>query len=982
MRADATRVRSAMSDTPVSLPLRYRLPNPPPLFVGRAEETERLRALIDRAPVSVVRGLGGLGKTALVLHTLHQAFPREAPRTMFIGLRPTEPPGVVQIEIMRAVAAASGLDRVDWSGLLDDPDALLATLLDRTEARADWVILDDLHHAEARSTRDVLAALARYARHTRWIVTTHADPQVPELVDQTLVLGGMTPADLHQLATRCALEHTPLELRQAADAAGGSPWRLRQILAGGDPRRGADDILHAAPPDAVPLLEALAVLDLPLAPHALGAVVPLPPPEVLEALERRGIIERSSGGLRLHDAARPLFHDRAALRTRKNHAASALAEVDDPLAALESLRLLLGLGRRDEAVALLEARCEIVLAAGLAPRLSRLLEPLEGPHFARFRLRCAVELGDPVALDAAIQPDAPTLDDRFLWALSRFVRGNIAETAPIAAEVRRAASSIPAAASLAFAAGVLEASCLGEQGRVDEALAVVESLAPKTPDAAALREVHRARWLMHVGRIGDTVDSLDRLLVLQLAPDAPTAREVRDELVVTFCFIGSIRRLEQALATLSLAAPTGPAALFGSRRGLLTEAMLAIHAGRLPDARGILDAVLPLTGQTSYLRSFVHALDVECRLVAGELSGLEALVQTVHTEALRTGHVLNQCFAVVTAYRLAVLRGNTRPTLEALAPNMTPFWAAVHAVFARQHAVLQGLPRAPVPRLAEQILAGRLVSALCLSAEGAIAGDFEAARAHAVAAHAAAREHGYIPGELDALRALCDALLLAGDDDALARTAEQLRERASATGSRRFSIEVDWFVATLHRALHPAAFEPFCALSDVAPVAARRSRALRGEPTDLDLVDRAVLEVLRRRLSSQAIRCVADRAPEATDVAGWGLDTGTRKVWLPRGRTVDLATRPMLYRILLAIAERGGHATKEEIILFVWSQRDYHPIRDDKRLHVAVRKLRLLVEDDPSRARRLVTTAEGYAFSESEPFRLLGSGEADRVTPG
>ena len=113
-------------DTPVSIPLRYRLPNPPPLFVGRAEESERLRALIARAPVSVVRGLGGLGKTALVLHALHHGFPHEAPRALFIGLRPAEPPGDVQIEIMRALAAASGLDRVDWSGLLDEPEALLS----------------------------------------------------------------------------------------------------------------------------------------------------------------------------------------------------------------------------------------------------------------------------------------------------------------------------------------------------------------------------------------------------------------------------------------------------------------------------------------------------------------------------------------------------------------------------------------------------------------------------------------------------------------------------------------------------------------------------------------------------------------------------------------------------------------------------------------------------------------------------------------
>ncbi|MRG93744.1 hypothetical protein [Polyangium spumosum] len=963
---------SAADGSPVSLPLRYRLPNPPPLFVGRAEEAERLRAMILRAPVSVVWGLGGLGKTALVLHTLHHAFPEQASRTLFIGLRPAEPPGVVQVEIMRAIAAASGLARVDWSGLLDDPDALLATLLDRTEARADWVVLDDLHHADARGSRDVLAALTRYARKTRWIVTSRVDPTLPELADQTLFLGGMSHADLYQLAARCAQEHAPVELRQATDAAAGSPWRLRQLLAGGAPRSAEGDLLHAAPPEAVPLLEALAVLDLPLSPTSLGAIVPLPPPDVLDALERRGIVERSSGGMRLHDVARPLFQDREGLRLRKSHAASALAHVDDPLATLEALRLLLGLGRYDEAVALLEARCELVLAAGLAPRLSRLIEPLEGPRFARFRLRCAVELGDPAALDAATLPDPPTLKDRFLWALSRFVRGHIAETAPVAAEVRRAAADGPAAASLAFAAGILEAGCLGEQGRADEALAVIESLAPDTPHAAALREVHRARWRMHVGAIVEAMDVLERLLALHLDPDTATAREVRDELVVTFCFIGRIRRLTQALAALSLAAPTGHAALFGSRRGLLTEAMLAVHEGRLGDARALVDAVVPLTGQTSYLRSFVHALDVECRLMVGELDGLEALLHAVHAEAARAGHALNQCFALVTAYRLAILRGRASTSLAAGPPIVTPFWASLHALIARYHAVLHGLPPPAPPPLADPSIFGRVVAALFRSAEATLAGDLVAARVHALAALSAAREHGHVPGELDALRALADVLLLA-DDDGLASTAVQLRERAEAAGSRRFSAEAEWFLATLGPALHPAALEPFCALVDVAPVAARRARALLGEPAELDLVDGAVVDALRRRLSSPAIVRVAERAPESIGGAGWGLDLGARKAWLPRGRVVDLSTRPMLCRLLLAIAERGGRATKEEIVLFVWSSRDYHPMRDDKRLHVAVRKVRLLVEDDPSHPRRLVTTEDGYAFGEAEPFRLLAA---------
>jgi hypothetical protein len=949
-----------------AVPLRYRLPNAPPLFVGRAGETAQLAAMLRRAPVSVVRGLGGIGKTSLVLHTLHRAFPAEAQQALFIGLRPADPKVDTMVEIMRAVAAAGGLTRVEWAGLLDDPDALLQTLIDHTEARGAWVVLDDLHHADTARARAALAALARYARATRWVVTTRVDPEVPELADQTLALGGMAPADLDELAARCAPERSRIERRQATRASAGSPWHLRQILAGGDRRAATEDLLRGLPDTAVALLETLALLDVPLAPRALEAVVALPPPDVLEALERRGIVERGAGGLRLHDVARPLIDPGANARARKAGAARALARAEDPTAALEGLRLSLDLGRIDDAAALLEARLELMLAAGLAPRLRELLAPLERPRFASFRLRCAVELGDAAALDAAPLPDPPSRGDRFFWALSRFLRGELAETAAIAAEVRRDAPP-----PLACEAGILEAGCLGEQGHVDEALAVIDALAPQGPDATALCEVHRARWLAQAGRVGDAMAAVERLLALPVDPAAPPAREIRDELIAVLCFLGRIRKLGRALAALSLAAPLGPAALFGSRRGLLSEVLFSIHEGRLDDAGAILREVKPLTLQTVYLRSFVCALDVEHRLAVGELCGLSELLVTLHAEATRTGHAQNRAFAALAAYRLAILRGSARVVVAGPSPPVTPFWAAMCAATARLHAILHGLAPPPVPALAEAIVYGRVVGALARSAERALAGDADGARAHASSACAAAQEHGHVPGELEALRALCDAHLLAGDGDELARAAEHLRARAEAAGSRRFAAESLWFVVTRGGAPHPAELEPLAGLADVAPIAARRARALLDAACDLDLLDRAVLCALGPRPARPASRLVADRAPDRDQHAGWGLDTAAQKVWLPGGRTVALATRPLLYRILLAIAARGGQATKEELVVAAWRQRDYHPIRDDKRLHVAVRKLRLLIEDDPARAARLVTTPEGYAFGAIEPFRLF-----------
>ncbi|WP_170229503.1 hypothetical protein [Polyangium fumosum] len=82
--------------------------------------------------------------------------------------------------------------------------------------------------------------------------------------------------------------------------------------------------------------------------------------------------------------------------------------------------------------------------------------------------------------------------------------------------------------------------------------------------------------------------------------------------------------------------------LFGARRSLLTEALLCVHAGRLDPAREVFREVERLARRTTYLRPFLLALDAERRLITGELEGMEALLGTLHNEAKREGHALNQ----------------------------------------------------------------------------------------------------------------------------------------------------------------------------------------------------------------------------------------------------------------------------------------------------------------------------------------------------
>jgi DNA-binding response OmpR family regulator len=96
-----------------------------------------------------------------------------------------------------------------------------------------------------------------------------------------------------------------------------------------------------------------------------------------------------------------------------------------------------------------------------------------------------------------------------------------------------------------------------------------------------------------------------------------------------------------------------------------------------------------------------------------------------------------------------------------------------------------------------------------------------------------------------------------------------------------------------------------------------------------------------------------------------------RSVWLADGRRVDLSTSPTSLRILETLADAGGSATKDQLARAVWDVGTYHPLRDDKRIQVAMRRLRMAIEEDPASPVRVLTTRDGYAFGTAIPVRRL-----------
>ncbi|HJL35693.1 MAG TPA: hypothetical protein RMG95_08445, partial [Polyangiaceae bacterium LLY-WYZ-15_(1-7)] len=60
---------------PGSVPLRYRLPNPPPLYAGREEDEAWLRQGLASRALSALVGEAGIGKSALVARALREHAP-------------------------------------------------------------------------------------------------------------------------------------------------------------------------------------------------------------------------------------------------------------------------------------------------------------------------------------------------------------------------------------------------------------------------------------------------------------------------------------------------------------------------------------------------------------------------------------------------------------------------------------------------------------------------------------------------------------------------------------------------------------------------------------------------------------------------------------------------------------------------------------------------------------------------------------------
>jgi predicted ATPase/class 3 adenylate cyclase len=126
LATDFPPLRSAIS--PTNLPAELTS------FVGREREAGEIRALLDRHRLVSLVGVGGTGKTRLLLHVAGEVVGKHADGEWLVELAPLREPGLVVEEAVRAVGVQVGPGQPAIGALIDflrDKDLLL--LLDNCE---------------------------------------------------------------------------------------------------------------------------------------------------------------------------------------------------------------------------------------------------------------------------------------------------------------------------------------------------------------------------------------------------------------------------------------------------------------------------------------------------------------------------------------------------------------------------------------------------------------------------------------------------------------------------------------------------------------------------------------------------------------------------------------------------------------------------------------------------------------------------------
>lgn len=869
----------------------------------------------------MIAGPPGIGKSALLSYVAASAGP-----AVFVAGAEGSSTSELALECCAALAHVVG--RSFDGGADVSLDASVALMIDLSTSFTGLVVVDGLptHEPEARG---LLESLGAYAG-TRFLVSGRASPPpLGRLAGQLRTLGPLEPGPMEELAALWAPEQPAYERSRAVRAARGNPGDLQRWL-GGAARASAE-----LSEPARRLLGLMALARQPL-PDDLAAA--LGSRDAFEEVLRAGLLRRVGERFEAWSTAdAPALVPELVAR-----AATTLALRGGEVATLAAIALLVHVRAERRLAALLDERAEDLLAGGHASALWTALGSAAGAAIERWQLRCAARLGNATAIALTREPTTGRAEDRLVWAEALLAHGK-------PEEARDVSAALLADAELGARAARVHAEARARLGQAREGSAALVEACRHVGSLAVGHRIAQARLVAESSGDGSALLALlaeAAGLEGQLSPEDLLAiaagLERADELRAALDALDLLERLDAF----------GPELLW-AREALLLRSAIDIELGATRRAQEQIAPLRSLAREPSGMASPLAARELRLRAVLGRLEGIDTHI-ALAVERARPRDV-------VALERLLETRADLRRA-EGHVPDEADQGSPAGAVWCARWDLESAPPARPGRRSAVRL--SMTAAARALARDRRI----DALAASQLACVEASR-HGLAALELDALSLYAESLASSGDRAALLEVAGELSRRAHDLGSARYELHACFFTLVAAGPIDLAAAEEL--VSDArarAPAVGRWCGAILGGDVRLDLADRALLRALAEHGVLRAVARVGDDAGPASE--GWGLDLAERAVWLPRGERRSLASKPTLWAVLETLARRPDlRADKETLAREVWSV-EYHPLRHDGRLHAAISKLRALLEEEPSRPKRLLTTEDGYALG--RPLRIAG----------
>lgn len=349
---------------------------PPAVFVGRAEEVQRLGGMLRRVRTGVVYGLPGVGKSALAAAVAA----RYRGPVVHRRIRPGDTLDTVVDDVRRLLSDAPVAQALSDASRLED----LALALEKRRALC---VLDDLHGLKPAERAALLEEVGGRLRQGALLATSRETvlrrASSPDRFE--LRLDGLPEAGARALWEQLDALYGTREGFDAAWARSrGVPFLLRRAHAGDavdeEPVRAA---LAALPADERRLAAVLALSEVPLPARALQDVLPGgEPDETLRRLGARLLVETDAQGRHgVHDLVREALTSLLSAEETRTAHESLLALLErEPLPAVVRVRAVCGhlqaLGRSEQRAAFIVEQAEPLVRLGAAAELLSLLDSL------------------------------------------------------------------------------------------------------------------------------------------------------------------------------------------------------------------------------------------------------------------------------------------------------------------------------------------------------------------------------------------------------------------------------------------------------------------------------------------------------------------------------------------------------------------------------------------------------------------------------